>query len=248
MFDKNEYRLTKDWHTHTIFSDGSGSIGDNVREAVNKGLDSIAITDHGYNHTLHGMKRDRLLQMRREIERLRKIYDIEILLGIETNLISKKGEIDLSLDECKQFDVINMGLHRAVKYSKFSEFFSLKIRNLLWNSSRHSSILTEMYVRAIERYPITTVVHLHEYKRVNVAPIADIAKQKGTFIELNAKRMFFDQQEIDYMKANGNKLIIGSDAHSPERVGEYSKIQEAIPRLNIPVENIVNLAKISEKI
>lgn len=246
MYNKNDYRLTKDWHTHTIYSDGKGSIEDNVKEAVKKGLKSIAITDHAFNHTLYGVKRDKIKEMRKEIERLRKIYDIEILLGIEANLISKKGDIDVSLDECKQFDVINMGLHRSVKYSKKSEWWTLFIRNLLWNTKKHSKLLTEMYLRAIEKYPITTVVHLHEYKRINLEPIADLSKQKGVNIELNAKRMFFDQQEIDYLRHNGNSLIIGSDAHTPDRVGEYSKIQELIPKLNIPVENIVNLQKVDK--
>ena len=103
-----------------------------------------------------------------------------------------------------------------------------------------------MYVRAIENYPITTVVHLHEYKKINLQPIADICKQKGVNIELNAKRMFFNQQEIDYLRNNRNDLIIGSDAHRPERVGEYGKIQELISALNIPVENIVNLVKVDK--
>jgi len=247
MYNKDNYKLVKDWHTHTTFSDGKGSIEDNVKMAVKMGLTSIAITDHGPNH-LFGFRRNKIKEMRAEIERLRKIYDIEILLGIEANLTSKKGDIDLTLDECKEFDVINMGLHRAVKYSKTSEWWSLFLRNLFWNSKNHSEVLTEMYVRAIEKYPITTVVHLHEYKRINVKPIADIAKQKGTFIELNAKRMLFNQDEIDYLRNNGNQLIIGSDAHRPERVAEYSLIQDAIPRLDIPVENIVNLAKINKNV
>ena len=65
---------------------------------------------------------------------------------------------------------------------------------------------------------------------------------------MNAKRMLFNQDEIDYLRNNGNQMIIGSDAHRPERVAEYSLIQDAIPRLDIPVENIVNLAKINKNV
>lgn len=247
MYNKDNYKLTKDWHTHSVYSDGSGSIEDNVKVAVEKGLSSIAITDHAFNHFLHGIKREHIKVMRAEVERLRKIYDIEILLGIEANLISKKGEIDLTVEECKEFDVINLGLHRSVKYSKSSEWWSLFVRNLLWGTKKHSQLLTEMYVRAMEKYDITTLVHLHEYQNINIEPIADIARQKGVYIELNAKRMFFSQHDINYMRSKGNSLIIGSDAHSPNRVGEYAKVQDAILDLDIPVENIVNLVKISEK-
>ena len=43
----NEYKMLFDYHTHTTFSHGKGSIEDNVKEAVKKGLKAIAITDHG---------------------------------------------------------------------------------------------------------------------------------------------------------------------------------------------------------
>ncbi|MDD6540033.1 MAG: PHP domain-containing protein, partial [Firmicutes bacterium] len=45
MVDK--YELVYDLHTHTTYSHGKGSVEDNVREAFNKGLEYIAISDHG---------------------------------------------------------------------------------------------------------------------------------------------------------------------------------------------------------
>ena len=40
-------RLKFDWHTHTVYSHGKGTIEDNVKVAIEKNLTSIAITDHG---------------------------------------------------------------------------------------------------------------------------------------------------------------------------------------------------------
>ena len=54
----NEYKMLFDYHTHTTFSHGKGSIEDNVKEAVKKGLKAIAITDHGPGHMTYGIKRE----------------------------------------------------------------------------------------------------------------------------------------------------------------------------------------------
>lgn len=40
-----------DYHTHTVFSHGHGSIEDNVKAAIKMGLKEIAITDHGFRIT-----------------------------------------------------------------------------------------------------------------------------------------------------------------------------------------------------
>ena len=50
-------KLYGDYHTHTIYSHGSGTIRDNVEEALRKGLKEIGICDHGPGHYLYGVKR-----------------------------------------------------------------------------------------------------------------------------------------------------------------------------------------------
>jgi len=46
-----------DYHTHTKFSHGKGSVEDNVRAAVAKGLKEVAITDHGFKHMTYNVRR-----------------------------------------------------------------------------------------------------------------------------------------------------------------------------------------------
>ena len=48
--------LTGDYHTHTVFSHGKGTILENANEAKKIGLKEIAITDHGYGHHAFGIK------------------------------------------------------------------------------------------------------------------------------------------------------------------------------------------------
>ena len=55
--ENKKYEMGYDLHTHTIFSHGKGTIEQNVRAALDRGLTHIAITDHGPGHLFYGMKR-----------------------------------------------------------------------------------------------------------------------------------------------------------------------------------------------
>ncbi|MDO4518469.1 MAG: PHP domain-containing protein, partial [Bacillota bacterium] len=58
-----------DLHTHTIYSHGSGSIEDNVRVAIDKGLEYVAISDHGPGHLFYGVNRNDFPNMRNDIDK-----------------------------------------------------------------------------------------------------------------------------------------------------------------------------------
>ena len=69
---KKEYRLKYDHHTHTISSrvgpyfHGKGKVIDNARAAAKRGLESLAITDHGPSD-FYGLNTRKITQIRREI-------------------------------------------------------------------------------------------------------------------------------------------------------------------------------------
>ena len=55
-------KINYDLHTHTIYSHGKGTIEENAQAAKEKGLEGIAITDHGFSHPAFGMKRKKLAE------------------------------------------------------------------------------------------------------------------------------------------------------------------------------------------
>ena len=90
------YKLLYDLHTHTTFSHGKGSIEDNVKVAIEKGLKAIAITDHGPGHLTYGIKREAIPIMRKQIDLLSKKYpEIKIYLGVEANIIDNGNYLDV---------------------------------------------------------------------------------------------------------------------------------------------------------
>ena len=243
--DISGYKQIWDCHTHTFYSgDGKGSIEENVKQAVKMGLTKIAITDHGFNHRACGVKREKIKEMRAEVERLKKIYPIEILLGIEANLISYDGDIDLTPEEIKWFDIIIVGIHKTAKAKTFKQFFTFVLRNLFWNTKKHTQKITQAYIKALQKYPIDVLVHLHNLVRVDAVEIAKEAVKHNTLIELNNKHMLFTEEEVNKMAALGVGFIIDSDAHTPENVGYCPNVLEFLRNNNVPLNNIVNFKKV----
>ena len=66
--------LLGDYHTHTVFSHGKGTIEENVKVAQKKGLKEIAIADHGFQHRLYNIKRRDVPLMRKQIEDLKQTW------------------------------------------------------------------------------------------------------------------------------------------------------------------------------
>jgi len=243
--------LFGDYHTHTKYSrhnHGKGTILENASVAQKKGLKQIAITDHGFNHIFYGVRRKDLPSVREEILNAKEITGVDILLGIESNLISKNGEIDIIDEDFEYLDILSMGNHKMVKMNSFKDFWNFTIANSYGSSFAPSKERinrnTTAFLKALDKYPIDIITHLNYGCPTDTLSVARLAKEKGTFIELNGKRINFTDKELEIMAGEGVKFIINSDAHSPEYVGECNNGINTIFRLNIPLSQVVNVDKL----
>ena len=119
-------KIFADYHTHTIYSHGKGTIRDNVEEARRKGLKEVAITDHGPGHIGFGVSHENLKKMRKEINAMRKEYpDIKILLGVEANIINVDGDLDVNEEDLKTIDILLAGFHNGAKPKTFKDAWYL---------------------------------------------------------------------------------------------------------------------------
>lgn len=239
--------LLGDYHTHTVYSrrnHGKGTIEQNVKVAFEKGLKQIAITEHGFNHKFYSADRKKLPQMRAEIERLKGVYDIDILLGMETNLISSDGKIDLTKEEEEQLDIVLMGYHKCIKADNLKDKIKLFNKNALAKYFGYTNEMiqkhTDAYLKALDKNNIDIITHLNYGMPVDCIQIAKLALEKGTYIELNGKRTIFSQEEVDKMVDMKVKFVVDSDAHRPERVGECNLPTNFALTHGIPDDLIVN--------
>jgi len=175
----SQYRMIYDHHTHTTFSHGKGSIEDNVKVAVQKGLKSIAITDHGPGHLTYGIDRNKIKVMREEVERLKLVYpQIEILLGVEAkkeptffafydkfiSLCNLKGITrtkactDCGLSRTAWRKWMDGGLPNGMAIGKFAEYFGVSVDELLGIATKNKpltingKILSDAEISLIELF------------------------------------------------------------------------------------------------
>lgn len=240
--------LLADYHTHTKFSrhnHGKGSVEDNVRVAYEKGLAQIAITDHGFNQKLYGVRRKDIPLVKEKIEDAKEMYPIDVLLGVEANLISSNGDLDIVAEDMNDLDIVLCGFHRLVKAPTRREQLKFVFKNIMCELFHHTSKKqkeknTNAYINAMRKYDIDILTHLNHACKVDVEKVARVAKETNTLIELNGKRLGMTDAEILKCYELGCKFVINSDAHSPSRVGECHLGLEACLRLRIPDSAIVN--------
>ena len=240
--------LLADYHTHTKFSrhgNGKGTIEDNVREAYEMGLSQIAITDHGFSQKTYGVRRKDIPLVKEKIEDAKEMYPIDVLLGVEANLISSNGDIDIVPEDMENLDILLCGFHRLVKSTTRREQMKFVFKNILCELFHHTSKKqieknTNAYINAMRKYDIDILTHLNHGCKVDVEKVARVAKETNTLIELNGKRLGMTDAEILKCYEIGCKFVVNSDAHCPKRVGDCHLGLEAALRLRIPDSAIVN--------
>ena len=246
--------LLGDYHTHTIFSrhhHGKSTIEQNVQVAVQKGLKEIGITEHGFAHIFYGVRRKNIKKMRAEIDRLQKIYPIKIYLGIEANLISSEGDIDLTEEEQSWFDYVVMGYHTFAKPKSFKEywnFFRPNARACRKNAYTPKIIEanTNAYIKALQKNRINIISHICSKMQVDVVKVAKECLKTGTLIELNARRLRITEDEAKQLATIGAKFVLDSDAHICHNVGECNRGINFVIKNNIPLSQVVNIDKIEK--
>ena len=254
----NGYRLKYDLHTHTTFSHGKGSIEDNVKEAVKKGLTGIAITDHGPGHLTYGIKRSDVPVMRAEVERLKKVYpQIDIFLGVEANIVAWDNWLDVTKEEIPQYDFILAGYHYGVRHGYCIENYLYehikggKTKNAAQSgsqsrSAKGGSLLarnTEMTVRAIYENPIKILTHPGDKGPFDIVEIAKACEARGTLMEINDRHGHMTEEELKAVAPLGVSFIISSDAHTVDRVGSCDKAIKRMLNAGIDPGRVINLQR-----
>lgn len=243
-----EYKLKYDLHTHTTFSHGKGSIEDNVKTALSKGLSKIGISDHGPGHVTYGVKQRNITVMREEINRLQPLYpDVEILLGIEANIINPSGKLDISKEEAGLFDYVLAGYHYGVFGEKPMKALKIHAENFLMTgfmkkSTRMQKLInTELVVKAIYENDVMMLTHPGDKGPFDIEEIARACAKRGTLMEISTWHDYLSVEGIKTAAKSDVRFIISSDAHTPERIGDCQGAVERIIEAGLDFERVVNL-------
>ena len=234
-------QILADYHTHTIYSHGKGTIEDNVKVAISKGIKTLGISDHGYKHMTYGVKADDIAKMREEIDMLNDKYkDINILLGMECNILDDKGNIDLSDRFSDYLDYVMAGYHFGSIPRSLKGAIN-HMDNYIIKSSKAKNYNTNAIINAMKNNDIFIITHPGDKGDVYIEEIAKIAKETDTRLEVNSSHGFLNVEQLKIIKPYENKLIIGSDAHVPDNVGNFKLAIENLEKAKINLSLVENI-------
>ena len=240
-------KLTGDYHTHTPYSHGKNTVLENATAAKKKGLSEIAITDHGFNHILFGLKRKRLPDLRAEIEEAQKLTGVKVLMGMESNLISVDGDTDMKESDLSAFDIYLCGIHEVVRYKSAGDMYKLMLKNYTAYkfgkrpSEKVIANTTKAYINAVKNNPIDILTHINYKCYCDLKEVAKCCADYGTYIEINTKKRHISGEELDIMAATGVRFVVDSDAHSADRVGDTVIAEQVLAEAHVPLDRIDNI-------
>lgn len=222
-------KMLADLHTHTISSGHAYStIMELAKVASDKGLEMIAMTDHGPEmpgapHLYH------FGNIRAVSE---EIHGVEILRGAEANILNIDGKIDIPEYFQRNLDILLGGFHYLCYESGTVE----ENTTAAINAMRSSNI-------DILVHPGNPEFLLDPEKTVQAA------KENNVLIEINNSSLGNGSRKGSYdnclafAKAVVKydwKVSLGSDAHIAFDVGNFSKATELIEKANLQQRHIIN--------
>ncbi len=193
-----------DLHIHSKWSDGRHSIEEIAKRAKELGYKYIAISDHSKSqYQAKGLDEKRLLEEFEEIDRVnKKIKGITILKSVELDIL-KDGELDLDPEVLKKADLVIGAIHA--------------------NFNLSSSEQTKRLARAFETgliniyaHPTCRLIGEREPIEIDWSELIPLLRKYNIAIEINASphRLDASGELAKYLKDNGIKFAIGTDAHT----------------------------------
>ncbi len=220
-----------DTHIHTLFSGHAyGSIIENAQAAKAAGLTMMAITDHGPGMpgSCHKYYFYNFSCIPREIG------GVTVLMGVEANIMLEDGTLDLDDKRLKKMDLVIASLHEKCLKAGDCKTNTRTMTNVIANQS------------------IDILGHLDDARYpVDLETIIGMAKEAGKWIEINNSSL--DKNNPRYQEGNMSLLSLieeckkqaalvslGSDAHFPTQVGDFSATLSILKELHFPEYLIVN--------
>lgn len=222
--------IVVDTHSHTIASGHAYNTIEEMAKAANeKGIKLLAITEHAPNMpgTCHVFYFHNL----KVVNRMR--HGVELLLGVELNVIDYEGNVDLEDETLLGLDIAIASLHMpCIKPGTMEE-----------NTNALIGAMQNPFVKIIghpddAKYPI-------DYERLVKA-----AKEHHVLLELNNNSLNpngfrlnareNDIKMLELCKEYQVPITLGSDAHVIDEIGNCCYSKEILEITNFPENLIIN--------
>jgi putative hydrolase len=238
-----------DYHTHSYNSDGRQTVEEIVAAARRRGLKEVAVTDHGPLAAVIGVKNAGIYRdLRKTIDQINaEDGNPRVLLGAEANIRDRKGTLDIPNEVIDQLDILIAGIHPYTLPTSVDEgigFFAQNSLRHLGKRQRQKAIEanTEAIVEVLDKNPeIDIISHPGLFFNVDIAEVARACLRNGVLFEINCGHGQPGISDIIKAEQVGVEFIINSDSHFQDTVGYLEYGIQAIEKLGINQERVVNL-------
>lgn len=220
-----------DVHCHSVSSGHAYStVTENINYAKGIGLKLLAITDHapkmpGSCGNFHFLNLNVLPK---------KVDDLEILTGVELNILDVDGTIDLPNSALKLLDVKIASLHPPCI-----------------PPSENIDDNTQAVINAMKNPLINIIGHLGDPRYpINIEEVVKASLETNTLIEINNSSLSPNNSRaggedtileiLNVCKKLNAPVILGSDAHYHTYIGDFNNIIPFLDKCDFPEELIVN--------
>ncbi len=228
-----------DYHIHTTYSDGREGPEVCIAAAIKNGLSEIGFSDHltpAAGHLKWSMDHDRLPEYAEQILRLKKQYpEIAVRMGIELDYIPGLEQETARIIEAFPFDYIIGSVHYLgdETVDLGPEFYTGKDINLIYEnyfnlvceaaSTGLFDIMGHADLVRIHRFrPDLDITHLYSMM-ASAFEIHDVAFELNTNGRNKPLHDFYpDRKYLPLFAEHGVPVCVNSDAHYPERIGQFS--------------------------
>jgi DNA polymerase (family X) len=201
-----------DFHAHTTWSDGRGSIERMIEGAMARGYQYLAITDHTRSLRIAGgLSIEQLREQHALIDKLNEKYaPFRILRSAEVDILAS-GELDYPDEVLAQFDIVTASIHSRFGMSR--EEMTMRI------------------VRAVRNHRLDTLNHptgrlliRREPYALDLEAVLNAAAEHGVAVEVNGQPDRLDLNDMWVRRAIelGIPIVCNSDAHSVRELGNVA--------------------------
>jgi putative hydrolase len=220
-------KFVVDVHVHTVMCGHAYStLQETASAAGDKGLEMIAITDHG--PAMAGSPLPIYFANMSVFPC--SIAGVKILRGVEANVVDGKGTVDLEDRVLESLDFVIAGLHDVVL------------------PSEGVTANTDAMVGALANPLVDAISHpCNPYFPIDVPEVVRAAKEYGKLLEINNNSFYIRPgshesaiRMAELCAEAGIPVICGSDCHVSFDVGNFENAFDILEKVNFPEELVLN--------
>jgi putative hydrolase len=217
----------QDMHVHSTYSDGAGTVAENLKAAEKAGLAALTCVDHVRRDT------DWATAFAEEVRSLGDGMKMEVRSGLEAKILDTSGELDLPADTGGA-DRIYAADHRVPLEDGPAD--PAAIRLAIGRGETDPAAVVESIVNAtanaVGRRPNLVIAHLFSVlpkvgldesavPQESLERLAQAAAESGASIEIDERWRCPSARTLRAFHAAGVPILLSTDSHSPDTIGRY---------------------------